>query len=259
MTADGVQKDSVHMVLRDGAFTDGAAATVPMDDAGAEELADLYQFDPERTTVRVMMNSSVDGSATGADGTSASLGNPTDFFNLVVLRAMPDVIVAGAETVRAEDYKRPGGRKSLRSPSRRPSGTEFPALVVLTGSGDLGGAVDPSWPTLLATSRGKRDAVIEASGFPTENVVTFEEPLDLIEQLAQRGWVGIQVEGGPSVNALFLEADAVDELCVSTSHVTVGGEHTRIVRGAEHDAQWQLSDMLVGRGATLHRYVRDRD
>src|SRR5690625_4947420 len=92
-------------------------------------LAELYAFPREATWVRAMMNTTVDGAVTGADGTSGSLRNPDDSLVFGVLRALADVVLVGASTVRSEDYRRPQGRADLLSPSRRPGGGRRPALA----------------------------------------------------------------------------------------------------------------------------------
>lgn len=247
------QRPALHHVVRAGATV--AEPPIPLTDEGATRLASLLACDPARVWVRSMMNQSLDGAATGADGTSASLGNPTDFFALTVLRALADVIVVGAATVRAEDYRRPSGRACVRELGLRPSGREFPALAVLTRTGDLPRSLDPSWPTYLLTPATERAAVIERSGFPPAHVLACEVPKDAVAALSDAGYRAIQVEGGPSVLAAWLADGVVNELVWSTSFVTVGGDYSRISTGQGHDRRWRLDDLFVGPDAMVSRYV----
>src|SRR5699024_2844044 len=99
---------------------------ITQDTDGAMALAELSAFPREATGVRAMMNTTVDGAVTGADGTSGSLRNPDDSLVFGVLRALADVVLVGASTVRSEDYRRPQGRADLLSPSRRPGGGRRP-------------------------------------------------------------------------------------------------------------------------------------
>lgn len=253
---DGAQDDqqpALRHLVRSGA--PAAEPPIPLTDEGAIRLASLLMCDRDRVSVRSMMNQSLDGAATGADGTSASLGNPTDFFALTVLRALADIIVVGAATVRAEDYRRPSGRACVRELGLRPSGREFPALAVLTRSGDLPRSLDPSWPTYLLTPASQRDRVVERSGFPAARVLACEGPADAVGALGAAGYRAIQVEGGPSVLAPWLADGVVNELVWSTSFVTVGGDYSRISAGQEHERRWRLEDLFVGPEAMVSRYV----
>lgn len=227
---------------------------IALDDAGAERLADLYAPPVDRVHVRAMLNTSVDGAVAGADGTSGSLHNPADSFAFGVLRALTDCIIVGAQTVRAEDYRRPSGRASLRTPSRRPGGAARPELVVLTRTGDLPGSIEAGWPTLLAVPPGEEAAVARRSGFPSAQIIAAEGPAQLVAALAARGHRAVQCEGGPGVLTQFLAAGAIQELCLTVSHAAVGGQGPRLTGGEELDADLALETLIVGEHATLTRY-----
>lgn len=226
----------------------------PLDDGGAAELGHDLAFPTDRVWVRSMMNQSLDGSLTGGDGTSASLGNSTDFFILTVLRALPDVIVAGAGTVRAEDYRRPSGRKNVRVMGLRPGGKEFPALAVLTRSGNLPEDLDSTWPTFVLTPTLEREKVIAKTGFPADHVLPADSPAECVNALAQRGFRGIQVEGGARVLGDFLAAGCVDELAWSRSYITVGGDYPRVAGGEAHEQAWSLYSAYMGPHASFSLY-----
>lgn len=245
--------DTIHQILQDSS---PAAVGYPLTDEGALKLGRALTFPRGRTWVRSMMNQSADGSATGADGTSGSLGNPTDSFVLTVLRALPDVVLVGAETVRREGYRRPSGRACVREAGLRPTGNDYPTLAVLTRSGDVGTDLDPSWPTLLITSPGRAREVAERSGFPPENMVEADGPLAIRDALARRGLHAIQLEGGPRVLGDFLAHDAVDETVWTISARTVGGGGPRIVAGPQHDHTWELKDVFAGEHALVVRSVK---
>lgn len=244
---------SLHRVWANGkpAALGTHASSFPLTDEGAVRLAQAIAFPDDRVWVRSMMNQSLDGSLTGADGTSASLGNPTDFFALTILRALPDVIVAGAGTVRGEDYRRPSGRACVRTLGLRPQGAEYPALAILTKSGDIPESIDASWPTYLVTPAGNRDAVVDRTGFPHDHVIAAETPADCISALAQLGFRGIQLEGGAHALGDFLAAGVVNELAWTRSHLTVGGDYPRVTAGPGHTTTWRLRDMFIGPHATL--------
>lgn len=233
-----------------------APVAVPRDAAGARRLAEVYAPPPDRVHVRAMMNTTVDGAVSGADGISGSLRNPDDSFAFGVLRALADVILVGARTVREEDYRRPQGRADLLEPSRRPGGGSRPALAILTRTGLLPRTIEPDWPTYLLVPRDSRDAVVAAGIVPADQVLVADAPADAVARLAEMGHRAIQAEGGPGALGQLVAAGVVDELCFSITHRTVGGPSSRVLDGPAHDQDWRLSSLVVGEHATLTRYSR---
>lgn len=227
-----------------------------LDDEGARALGSLLAFPSDRVHVRSMMNQSLDGAIAGADGTSASLSNPWDFFTLTVLRALADIIVCGANTVRSEDYRRPSGRPALRTEARRPRGAEFPALAIVTTSGEIPEHIDQAWPTFLICPPGRGAHVARVSGFESEAIIEAGRAQEIVRALAERGFLGIQVEGGPRVNGMFAEDEAFDELVWTRSAITVGGDAPRASVGSAHHLAWRLADLFHSPGAQIERYVR---
>ncbi|MET0303205.1 MAG: dihydrofolate reductase family protein, partial [Microbacteriaceae bacterium] len=88
-------------------LTPGSRETVdPRSADGRASIEEWYR--PPRTPwLRLNLIASVDGSAAGADGTSDTLSNPDDRAILGVLRSLADVVLIGAQTLRAEGYLLP--------------------------------------------------------------------------------------------------------------------------------------------------------
>lgn len=245
----------MHLLLRDHVPLPSPTQILP-DADGARLLAEIYAYDPRRVSVRAMMNATVDGAVTGADGTSGSLRNPTDSYLFDVLRALADVVLVGAATVRAEDYGDIRGRSDLLEPSRRPMGAASPALAVLSRSGNLPASITADPSLLLITDPQHRVRVRETSAVPDHRVIAASTPGEVVEALARRGYRGIQCEGGPSTLGAFAAAGVLTELCLSTTHRTVGGASKRVFDADAHDQPWRAASLIVGQHATLARYVR---
>lgn len=247
----------MHLLLRDGALLPAPVPVGP-DAEGARTLAALYAPTPPPggVHVRAMMNATIDGAISGPDGTSGPLRNPDDSFVFDVLRALCDVVLVGAETVRREDYREVLGRADLLEPSLRPGGGGRPALAIWSRSGDVPDTVDPAQPTLLLTPSAAREAAAERSGLPLDQVLAADTPAAGIAALAERGMRAIQAEGGPSALGRLVTAGLLDELCFSTTHRTVGGRSPHVLAADLHDQAWSLSSLLVGEHATMTRYRR---
>jgi 5-amino-6-(5-phosphoribosylamino)uracil reductase len=227
------------------------------DDLDDERLALRYAY-PEQLGapfVRANFVASADG-AVSVDGRSAGLGSPADHRVFVMLRRLADVILVGAGTARAEDYR--GARKPTRGRDAPPP------IAVVTGSAmlDPGGRlftdthVPPIVLTLASAPPERRERLAAAGG----EVVALDRltPDLVLAELARRGLHRVLCEGGPTLFGELVAADAVDELCLTVSPVLVGGTAGRIATGpaSEHRQPLELADALHEDGVLLLRYRR---
>ena len=197
-----------------------------------------------RPWVSLCMIASLDG-AIVVDGRSGPLGNATDREVLLSLREVADVVLVGAGTARGEGYG-PPGKPGLR-------------VGVVTNSG----RVDLSRPLftsgagfLIAPESADIDSTVDVLRAGTDQV-------DLALALARLASVVpdvrvVQAEGGPTLNAGLLAADAVDELDLTVSPRLVGGDSPRVVHGApDVDARFELAHLLAdGEGFVFGRWLR---
>lgn len=204
--------------------------------------------------VRVNFVASADG-AVSVDGRSGALGSDADRRVFGLLRRLADVVLVGAGTVRAEDYRgaRPTGDRPVPPP-----------IAVVTGSADLDPGsrlftdttVAPIVLTLPAAPAQRRDRLRAAGA----EVVVLERlsPDALLAELARRGRHRVLCEGGPSLFGSLLAADAVDELCLTVAPLLVGGGAGRISGGPEGSPArpMRLVGALHSAGALLLRYRR---
>jgi riboflavin biosynthesis pyrimidine reductase len=224
-----------------------------------------------RPWVMINMIGSVDGGATDPAGRSGGLGGPADKQVFVAIRAVPDVIVAGAATVASEDYGPPRLSPALRAARRERGQAELPRLAVVTASL----RIDPDRRLFREADPGSRPLILTTAGADAGRRRALEAVADVIAvgdgrvdwrraMGALRSAVGARVvlcEGGPSTNAQLVVEDLVDELCLTLAPALVGGAAPRIVRGAAagHLVPLGLERVLTADGYLFLRYVRPTD
>lgn len=232
-----------------------------------QALADLYAYPdpmPPRGWVRANMVSTLDGSATGADGLSASISSPVDRAAFGVLRGLADVVLVGAGTVRDEGYRamkaNPAFADRRRAAGQRPA----PAVAVVTRSGRIptsSGLFESQSPVFVVTTAAADVARLRELAGPDRVIVAGEDELDVddaVGVLASRGFGRVLLEGGPRLLGSALVANRVDELCLTWSPQLVGGDGPRIAHGGGaklHARPAHLiaaEDMLLGRWLVQH-------
>jgi riboflavin biosynthesis pyrimidine reductase len=228
---------------------------LPHGPAEVEDLWPVYAL-PRAPHVRAGFVASVDG-AVVVDGSSRPLSGPADREVFRTLRATSDVVLVGAGTARSEDY----GPVRLPEPLRRrrleAGMPERPALAVVSRSLRLEAAhrllEDAGAPLLLLTTSGA--AVPDGLPPHAEVVRCGDDDVDPVQALAAlrgRGLDRVLCEGGPQLLHALLAADLVDELCLTTSPVLVGGAQGLVP--AEVRARLRLLSLLEHDGELLARW-----
>jgi riboflavin biosynthesis pyrimidine reductase len=232
----------------------------------------------DRPWVLANMIASIDGAATDPTGHSAGLGGPADLRVFSAIRAVADVVLAGAGTVRTERYgpaRLPLAQQEMR---RRRGQSPQPRIAVVTRSLALDldlpmfrDASDEYQPIVITTTAGldrvrgpgatdARDLAMVA-----EIVVAGEQSVDwhtALRALRTTARAGVLlVEGGPTTNAQLLAADLVDELCLTVSPQLVAGDALRILNGLQMDAphRMTLDHVLLEDDYLFLRYLRAGD
>lgn len=210
-----------------------------------ERLRELYRRDADAPGIRLNLIASIDGSAQGDDGTSASLSSPADRAVLGAIRAESDVVLVGAATMRAEGYLVP---RTAR-------------LAVLTVSGELGaasvGEVPDADKLIVLAPEAARTRVAATLAAP-HRFVALEptasgrvRPADVLAALRALGARSIVSEGGPSLAAALLDAGLVGELCLSTSPRLTGGG-LPVLGGSRPAIDARLASLLVDDAGGLY-------
>lgn len=206
-----------------------------------ERLLELYR-PPRADWLRINLIATVTGAAIGSDGTSESLSNPVDRRILGVIRELADVVLIGAQSLRAEGYQHPRRAR----------------LAIVTMSGNAGGhRIDDGDPVPIVICPSSVHATVRRD-LPNAEVIELEpvggtlSPVDIVAALRTRGLASIVCEGGPSLAAQLLDAGLVDDFCLSTAPV-VGGAAFPVAGAADiHARAVSLSQLLLDESGGLY-------
>lgn len=232
------------------------------------QLPQLYRYPADQVVVRANFIASLDGGAT-VEGLSGALAGPGDRAVFVVLRELADVIVVGAGTVRSEGYS--GAQLSVAQRQQRQARnqSEVPPLAVVTKTGhldrDLAIFTRTEVAPLVLTSAtvadetrrrltGLAGEVIACSGDDPDEVDTAA----IVAELADRGLHHVLTEGGPTLLGAFIEADLLDELCLTVAPFLVGGLAHRIAAGSgQLQTRMRCAHVLTDDNGYLYtRYIK---
>ncbi|MBF6297482.1 pyrimidine reductase family protein [Nocardia amamiensis] len=237
-----------------------------------DDLAQLYAFPPQLDApwVRANFVSSIDGAATSGN-LSEGLGTPADKAVFLLLRELADVIVVGAGTARAENYggarTDPGRRRAFHDSGigGHPDGAP-PPIAVVTASAvlqpDARLLTDTRVPPLIITTTAapadRKQRLADAGAEVIEAGDIAVTPHGLLRALRARGLLRVLTEGGPQLFGELLAADVVDELCLTTAPLLVGGAARRISLSA-HEFRTRMTRahvLLDDDGTILTRWAR---
>jgi riboflavin biosynthesis pyrimidine reductase len=180
-----------------------------------------------RPGVAVNMVTSVDGRAQLA-GLAEGLSSRVDRRLMQLYRAGFDVVATGAGTLRADDFY---SRLPADLAARRAAAGRSPQPVALLIAGAKPLPADRRWfgyaeqRRIVAVGRGSPHAGATLSG--VETWVAPDEvpaPAWLLQRLAAEGLRSLLLEGGPTLNAAFLAAGAIDELYWTIGPRLVGAD-----------------------------------
>ena len=242
----------------------------PIDDADVAEIIGGENRDGGGAPwVYSNMVTTIDGAAT-VDGRSKGLGGAGDKVVFSALRSEADVIVVGAQTVRAERYRLPRFPTAEAATRRRERGQALrPVLCLVTRSGNLpddlpllGELDEASLPDderpLIATT--DELASLQADhrfGYLAAGPTAVDLAV-LVRQLGERGHRRILCEGGPSLLGQLGAAGLVNEWNFTVAATIGGGDAGRPV----HSATALQDDLMLDRvlvdddSAMFCRYLR---
>jgi riboflavin biosynthesis pyrimidine reductase/flavin reductase (DIM6/NTAB) family NADH-FMN oxidoreductase RutF len=193
-----------------------------------EAYADLArQRSVGRPYVAVNMVATADG-AISFGGRTKELSSEADRYVFHLLRSLADVILVGAQTVRAERYGPPRVPETRQAERVARGQAPVPRIAIVSGSLDL------DWSAPLFTASPTRPLVLTANAAPSAElaranevadvVVAGDARVDLPAALAALAVPVVLCEGGPTLNGLLAADDLIDELCVTVAPALAGGD-----------------------------------
>lgn len=231
-----------------------------------EELFAAYAIqDRAKTRVRMNFVESADGAATLHER-SGPLGGETDRTLMQVLRAMADVVLVGAGTVRVEGYAGVAVGNADSAWRREQGLSPQPVLAVVSRALRLDASDS------VFTNRRERPVVVTCADAPASRRAALDPVADvmlcgdgtsvdlraMLHAFAAKGWTQVLCEGGPHLFGALLNEELVDEVCLTLAPRFTGGSSGRITKGAvEHDRRFSLGHALTDRdGFVFLRYAR---
>ncbi|MET9254943.1 pyrimidine reductase family protein [Streptomyces sp. NPDC003717] len=236
------------------------------------ELAAAYaypapaEYGERGAWLRANMVSTLDGAAQH-DGRSQPISGASDMRVFGTLRALADVVIAGAETVRREGYRPARARPEFAEARRAAGQAPAPAIAVVSASLDLDLDLplftSPPVPTLILTGAAADPARVAAAERAGARVVTAGDgagidPDRAVRALAALGHTRLLTEGGPRLLGHFVAAGVLDELCLTVSPTLTAGDAQRIAGGPGVDVprRLALASLLEEEGFLFSRYRR---
>ncbi len=220
-------------------------------DAAIDPVLALDDLDPSaratsaRPFVAINMVGSLDGAAT-LNGRSGGLSSDADRALFHGLRARFDAVLAGASTVRTERY----GPIIPGAPTQ-------PLAIIATASLELDPALpllnDPESRVVVMTPSGGEIASCRAD----VSYARGRSVADMLRALRQEHGVrSLLCEGGPTLNRLLLQAEAVDELFLSLAPLLLGDrDGPRLVTGIPNAVELKLLWLLEAESHLHARYA----
>ncbi|WP_320781255.1 pyrimidine reductase family protein [Streptomyces sp. CRN 30] len=236
-----------------------------------EELAAAYAYPAPGESgtggwLRANMVSTLDGAAQH-DNRSQPISSPADMRIFGTLRALADVIVVGAETVRQEEY-RPARARAEFAETRQAAGQgPAPAIAVVSASLDLDFSLPlytaPLVPTVVLTGAAAPADRVAAAEKAGARVVRAGDgagvdPARAVRALGELGHRRLLTEGGPRLLGQFVAAGVLDELCLALAPMLTAGDAQRIAGGpsVEVPRRFRLASLLEEDGFLFGSYRR---
>ena len=253
----------MRLLLADLPHLAGGSPLVPGQPLHDASLSAVYAETPrDGVWVRANFATSLDGAITGPDGRSGSVNTAADHVVFELLRALSDVVVVGAGTLRSEGYTALTVANRWRA-TRSALGlrTDLP-LVCVSNSGAVPPRLrDATEGTVLMATHTGSPGLAEAQQVlgPEHVLVCGDDAVDdarLVTMLGDRGWNRVLTEGGPHLVSSMIAAGVLDEVCLSLTPVVVGGDGPRMTSAAATVTGYVPRVLVEEDGTVMGRWFR---
>ena len=189
-----------------------------------------------RPAVRICMVQSLDG-VVAVDGRAGPLGGEADRAFYLACRALADIVVVGAQTMRVEGYGPAKLTPHLVNARLDRGMPPLPRIAVVTRSLQLDLTTpffrDARARPVIVTCAAAPPNLVAKAREVADIIVAGDEDVDMRRAVAALGAEGCRLigcEGGPTLNGALAQAGLVDELCLSLAP-TIVGDGPRLVHG----------------------------
>lgn len=210
-------------------------ATSEPDPVRMSDLAVHYRWPVGRVPwVRSNFVTTIDGAVQGRDGRSGTINTDADHLVFDLLRALCDVVVVGAGTVRRERYRAIELTPDQQRVRAAHGLAGVPTLLVVSSSLDLPDDLADGDSEVVVVSGQESDVTSPPPRCRVHRTRTSPvSPAEIVDLCRANGWARVLLEGGPRLHREFLDLGLVDEICLSTSPLVTSGHHLGIATGAE--------------------------
>jgi riboflavin biosynthesis pyrimidine reductase len=210
-----------------------AVAGIDLDQAMAAYAPPVVEGRP---SVTINMVTSVDGRAQRG-GTAEGIAGRADRRLMQLYRAAHDAVASGTGTLRAAGLWL---RLTRDLAARRAAGGRppQPTGVLVAGAGPV--RTDARWfageePRILFVGADSPTRAVPAGTELVRAPTPRPEPQFILDELASRGIRSLLLEGGPHVNASFLAAGLIDELCWTVGAELLGTDVLQMIAPVRPD------------------------
>lgn len=228
-------------------------------DLDEDEVLARYPWPATGPWVRAMMVTTLDGAAAGPDGLSNSISSDADRAVFDSVRRHADAVLAGAGTVRSENYQPMRAKERDVEARRRNGQLDAPVLVIVSRSLEL------DWENPRFRESTHTPIVLTVEGADTSAAARHADvialpgdrvrPADAIAALVDRGLRRIVCEGGPTLLHDFIAADLIDEADITVSPMFAGTSETPSTPAID-PVRFALEHVLTEDDFVMLRYLR---